>query len=301
MLAYETFDSQNNQPGPLGYVAQDSIVVGSQPASEVMNALASCDTSSGDLACDFGAPRWSPDGQMIVVSRLVPTNPVEGLGGSGSLELFAADGSSAKMLPRQTSDDEHPAFLPHGTAIVFDGVAAPGATANLYEVSTNGTGLRQLTHGGGSDPAPCATGAVAFVRKGNIYLRLPDGKVSRLTTRGGRAPDCAPSSRRIAFIRNFRIYTAGTDGSGARRVTKHRVNPMSLSYSPTGKEIAYDTTLPDPSANGETIDLRYVNLKGRRVGSTLQLAASSFSGDSETTETGSSAGFDWQPVPPGHG
>jgi len=122
--------------------------------------LASCDGDSlMSLSCFLGAPSYSRDGRRIVVSR--QGLPLVGHGRQGSLLLIGADGTGARSLVRQTADDEHPAFLPSGNRLVFDGRRSPKGAVNLFTVGTNGAGLRQLTGRGGSQPAPCADGTKA--------------------------------------------------------------------------------------------------------------------------------------------
>src|SRR5579862_4621809 len=115
-IAYEEFASDDNGGGP-SFTASDGIYVDSRP-------LAVCDNKSGPLSCLFGTPSYSADGRLITFSRLTPTDALQGKGRSGVIEILGADGSGEMTLPRQTADDEGPAFLPNGQDLVFDGRSA---------------------------------------------------------------------------------------------------------------------------------------------------------------------------------
>lgn len=287
-LAWESFASTDNGGGPPGPQASDTVETRAR-------TLAVCDGASGPLPCEFGAPSYSPDGQSVVFSRLVPTNAANDQGDQGQLEIVNSDGSGRQILPRQTADDEHPSFLPSGDAIVFDGRTSENATPNLYTVATDGGGLFQLTSNGGSEPAPCPNGTIAFVRSGNIYLLHPSsGAVRQLTRLGGGSPSCAPGSHQIAFVRGGTLYTIGSGGRHLHRVTK--TPAYAPTYSPDGTEIAFLTSYNVLTQNGTQVALVLVNLKGRLVERKLVVANTSFSGDSGVQDNGSAAGVGWQPA-----
>ena len=77
--------------------------------------------------------------------------------------LVDAAGGNERSLPRFTTDDEDPAFLPSADAIVFDGRSSATAKPDLYTVTTAGTGLKRLLTNA-SQPAPCSNGSIVFVR-----------------------------------------------------------------------------------------------------------------------------------------
>ena len=162
---------------------------------------------------------------------------------------------------------------------MFDGRSSENATPNLYTVATDGGGLFQLTSNGGSEPAPCANGTIAFVRNGNIYLLHPSsGAARQLTRRGGGSPSCAPGSHQIAFVRGRTLYTIGSGGRHLHRVT--RTSAYAPTYSPDGTELAFLTNYNVLTENGSQVALEIINLKGRPVAPKVVVANSSFSGDS---------------------
>ncbi len=287
-LAWESFAGTDNGGGPPGPQETDTVETRAR-------TLAVCDGTSAPLPCEFGAPSYSPSGQSVVFSRLVPTNAVNDQGDQGQLEIVNSDGSDPQILPRQTADDEHPAFLPSGDAIVFDGRTSENAAPNLYTVASDGGGLFQLTSNGGSEPAPCANGTIAFVRNGNIFILHPStGAVRQLTRRGGGTPNCAPNSHQIAFVRGATLYTIGSGGRHLHRVTK--TPAYAPTYSPDGTAIAFLTSYNVLSQNGSQVALALVNLKGRPLERKLVVANTSFSGDSGVQSNGDAAGVSWQPA-----
>ena len=257
------------------------------------------------MACSYGAPSYSPDGRTIVVSQSPQS-------GSPSLVLLASDGSSSRLLAPLTADDEQPAFLPSGRALVFTGRATAEATPNLYSVATSGHDLRRLTTAGGADPAPCANGSIAYVRgsgeHARLYLRSADGSAShRLSTLEASGPSCSPNSRTIAFIHQGELFVVSSTGRGLRLVTKAsgygpKDEPGSSSgafadtFSPDGSQIAMLVDYNIDSANGSEEALVSVDLHGRTTAPKLVIGDSSFSGDSGQTDDQTSTGLSWQPL-----
>ena len=89
---------------------------------------------------------------------------------------------------------------------------------NLYTVRANSTGLKQLTTNGGSWPAPCGNGSIAFVNNGALYLRHRNGSVRRLAKRGVLTADCAPNSRSIVYATASHVFIVKTTGGKPRRL-----------------------------------------------------------------------------------
>lgn len=283
-------------PGFNGAIARESFNTNAGTVTATVRAgslrIASCQNG-----CSLGAPSYSPDGRTIVVSR------------SGSLMLVGADGTGAHSLPRQTANDEKPAFLPSGSELVFDGRTSRKGKVNLFTVGTNGTGLRQLTHGGGSEPAPCANGAIAFVKRGDVYLIGRDRRSGRrITFHGGYAPSCSPGSGRIAFVRKGDLYTIASNGKRLARLTSlaaTTANQVSgpmfawaayyTAYSPDSRQIALLASYSDDAGVSTYYALEVVNLHGRRVRQNVVLAFSTFEGSNPDVGPGGAAGISWQP------
>jgi WD40-like Beta Propeller Repeat len=279
----------------------------SDTVESAANRIVACKFGSPATSCLFGAPSYSPDGRMLVVSRLVPTDVSRDEGGHGALMLVGASGTGARMLRGQTRDDEDPAFLPSGDAIVFAGRTSPGGTVNLFEVRTTGTGLRQLTSSGGSQPAPCANGTIAFVKQGNIFVLSRDRRSQRrITVRGGTGPGCSPDSREIVFVSAGALYTIGSDGNNGRRLKVDRPTAIkdpqerfyvsAPGFSPAGRRIAFLASYVVPDMDETEIAVEVVGLKGHRARPDHPIADSvDFPDGSEAV--GGSAGIAWQSRP----
>jgi Tol biopolymer transport system component len=107
--------------------------------------------TAGDAQPSSGGD-WSPQGNDIVFSRHVNGNP------HSTLWLVHANGSGLRSLdvPGLSCGDpdgcRDPHWSPDGTKVVFQGIT-PETGSNIYTVNADGTGLRQVSHGG-SDNFP---------------------------------------------------------------------------------------------------------------------------------------------------
>ncbi len=83
------------------------------------------------------SPRLSPDGEWVVVYRMA---------GGGSYEdllLVKTDGSRYRQLTDDDPNDRSPSFSPDGQRIAFHS-NRNGSVSQIFEVHTDGSGLRQL-------------------------------------------------------------------------------------------------------------------------------------------------------------
>lgn len=112
----------------------------------------------------------------------------------------------------------------------FETIGAVRASIRWTVAPADGSGLRRLTHTGAGQPAPCAGGAILFVRCHNLLVLSRDGRhVRRLTRGGGEQPSCAPDDRVVVFVRRGGLYTR-------------------TMFSPDGRRIAHLTLIKEPSA-----------------------------------------------------
>jgi hypothetical protein len=265
-----------------------------------------CTSAAGSPCLDDSRPSFSPDG-----TRIVFTDDPCARRYCRRITLLSADGGGENQLPALTADDAQPAFLANG-ALVFAGRAAGNHAQNLYTVGVDGTGLRQLTHNGAAEPAPCTNGAIAFVHKHNLYLLGARGRL-RALAHDASWPDCSPNGRQIAFLHNNDLYLVNSSGEGLRRLTFHQVAAAAPAFSPDGRLIALNTN-HNPSrywpplntdgycSNGvctgiqSNLYLQIIDLHGqeRRKRAYLGNTGSDQDGFPWATDAG---GISWQPQP----
>ena len=119
-------------------------------------------------------PRWSPDGDSIAYQSDAT--------GNGDIYVMGSDGANPTRLTGLDLTESFPAWSPDGSMIVFGATLADGAT-ELFVVSADGTGRRQITHGGGAklyprwiEPADAAAYRGAQRRYCvRVQSRRPDG------------------------------------------------------------------------------------------------------------------------------
>jgi Tol biopolymer transport system component len=153
-------------------------------------------------------PDWSPDHQKIVFAY-------------GGLQTMAADGGAVTPVPLGGSQLSDPVWSPDGTR--FAAVGGSGGHQDVYAVSTDGTGLVQLT----TDPAmdwqpswqtlnatsppqgyPRPKGA-AQVETSLVLAYKPCNSPNRVHGPPLAAPSCNPPSQ------DFQMVTVGTlDSNG---------------------------------------------------------------------------------------
>lgn len=134
-------------------------------------------------------------------------------------------------------------------------VSADGANADIYVVSSNGTGSYQVTtqFGSDADPAWSPDGSrMAFTseRDGNreIYVMSANGANALRLTNGPAAdyrPAWSPDGQRIVFVSmrdgNTEIYVMNSDGSNPVRLTANTAYDSDPTWSPDGSKIAFSS------------------------------------------------------------
>ena len=224
--------------------------ISSIPQGSAANCTDNSPYGDQGVDCFIGRFGYSPDGTRIVATR------------SGRLEVLDANGKDVRILTALTSRDSDPAFLADGSTIVFAGKA--NGVSNLYTVNADGTGLRQLTTKGGSWPAPCATGSIAFVSHDALYVMRANGSGLRRLARHASTPDCAPNGESIVYEGRGDDFIVNTRG-GTRRIKGGDGSwPV---FSPDGALVASEQDLPSSEAGGYPVpSIAVVQPKsGRRV------------------------------------
>jgi TolB protein len=173
--------------------------------------LLNLDTGQRELVGDFPgmtfAPRFSPDGQKVIMSLQPGSNA----------NIYTMDLRS-KRTTRLTDDaaiDTSPSYSPDGSKIVF--TSDRGGSPQLYVMGSDGSNPKRITFGEGSFETPVWSprgDLIAFTRrnKGQFAIGVirPDGSGQRILTEGfhNEGPTWAPNGRVIMFFRD----TPGANG-----------------------------------------------------------------------------------------
>jgi hypothetical protein len=106
-----------------------------------------------------------------------------------------------------------PAVSFDGKKILFSMRPSGGAWRNIYEINADGSGLRQVTSGGGHDFDP---------------LYLPDGRVLFTSSRDGEMDEYNHSPAE-------HLYTCDMDGSNVERISYNQSNDFDPELLPDGR------------------------------------------------------------------
>jgi hypothetical protein len=270
----------------------------------------------GTVFCPETGVGFAPDGATLVFAGFEAENDGTTIPDHSTcvdvcpqgLFLAGANGTDPHPLPVGVSDAEHPEFMPAATTIIFAGKTGAKAASRLFTVGVHGSGLRQVTQAGATNPAPCGDGQVIYNRGPNLYVLSAHLKRSRRLTRDGSLADCARDSRSLVFLRDRTLYTMSMAGRELRRLSPTGVARGRPTYSPAGGQIAYveaqtcTTRYCRSQTQGDGCDivnyrLQVLDLGGRlrrsyRIGSNACTTDGDLGGDT----VGQVA---WQPLPPG--
>ena len=176
------------------------------------------------------SPKWSPDGSKIVFTASPePDNP--------EIYIINKDGSGLKRLTNNKADDSHPAWSADGKKIIFNSSRLspppPGREIDeLYEMSADGSGLRQITNFKTVSTYPCYS---------------PDGKkivFRKVTNDAGLNWDLSPSQR------NSEVFVCDLDGSNEINLSKNAAFDGWPTWSPDGRYILFSSNRSGPANVG---------------------------------------------------
>jgi TolB protein len=174
---------------------------GQQPRVQVINLETGSRQVVGNFPDMTSSPRFSPDGQRIVMS----------LQQGGNANIFTMDLNS-RTTTRITSTnaiDTSPSFSPDGSQIVFE--SDRGGRQQIYLMGADGSNPRRISFGDGaySQPAWSPRGDyIAFTKQHSggfaIGIMKPDGSGERILTEGfhNESPTWAPNGQYIVFFRD---------------------------------------------------------------------------------------------------
>ncbi|MDQ6437014.1 Tol-Pal system beta propeller repeat protein TolB [Mesorhizobium sp. LHD-90] len=154
------------------------------------------------------APRFSPDGQKVIMSLLRD---------DGNSNIYAMDlrSRTTTRLTDSNSIDTSPSYSPDGSQVVF--TSDRGGQPQIYVMGADGSGQTRISFGGGSYSTPVWSprgDLIAFTKQAGgefqIGVMRTDGSGERILSSGFQqeGPTWAPNGRYIMFFKE----AAGSGG-----------------------------------------------------------------------------------------
>ncbi len=165
-------------------------------------------SGAGAAAVSF-APRFSPDGQRMVMS-------IGREDGNSDIYMMDLRSRQTTRLTSSNTIDTAPSFSPDGGKIVFESDRA--GRSQLYVMGADGSNPQRITFGQGSYNTPVWSprgDLIAFTRfaggQFSIGVIKPDGSGERILTEGfhNEGPTWAPNGRVLMFFRDSKGENGG--------------------------------------------------------------------------------------------
>ncbi|RCS23714.1 Tol-Pal system protein TolB [Phyllobacterium salinisoli] len=189
--------------------------------------LLQLDTGQREVVGNFPgmtiAPRFSPDGQKVVMSLLQD---------DGSANIYTMDlrSRTTTRLTSSSAIDTGASYSPDGTQIVFE--SDRGGRPQIYVMGADGSNPRRISFGDGTYSTPVWSprgDLIAFTKQSggqfSIGVMKTDGSGERLLTTGfhNEGPTWAPNGRVLMFFRQppgagSRLFTIDVTGRNERQI-----------------------------------------------------------------------------------
>ena len=178
--------------------------------------------AAGSAGCKSSAPddliQQSSTTEALVFVKTATTETLNRTVAEGNLYKLAPispDGSVTPITHFTGASISDPAVSFDGRKILFSMRPPGGPRRNIYEIGADGTGLRQVTAGGGDDFDP---------------LYLPDDRILFTSTRAGEMDEYnhAPSAT---------LYTCNMDGTGIERISYNQSDDFDPELLPNGRVV----------------------------------------------------------------
>jgi TolB protein len=161
--------------------------------------------------------------------------------------IVPAGQQAANPTPKPVSNG-YPSVSPDGSRIAF--TSNRGGAEDLFLISADGTGERQLTHTAEEEVGLQWTSdgkAVVFSVLANemsrLYAIALDGKRREIGSVPGRTPMLSPDRKRLIYMAGTwtatRLMVAWLDGSNAKLINDGTSIAWNNHWSPDGKRIAF--------------------------------------------------------------
>jgi TolB protein len=174
---------------------------GQQPRVQVINLETGSRQVVGNFPDMTSSPRFSPDGQRIVMSLQQ--------GGNSNIFMMDLNSRTTTRVTSTSAIDTSPSFSPDGREIVFE--SDRGGQQQVYVMGADGSNPRRISFGDGSysQPAWSPRGDyIAFTKRraGSFAIGImkPDGSGERILTEGfhNESPTWAPNGQYLMFFRD---------------------------------------------------------------------------------------------------
>jgi TolB protein len=168
--------------------------------------LLQIETGQRELVGDFPgmtfAPRFSPDGQKVIMSLLRD---------DGNSNIFAMDlrSRTTTRLTNSNAIDTSPSYSPDGSQVVF--TSDRGGQPQIYVMGAEGSGQTRISFGGGSYSTPVWSprgDLIAFTKQAGgefqIGVMRTDGSGERILSSAFQqeGPTWAPNGRYIMYFKD---------------------------------------------------------------------------------------------------
>jgi TolB protein len=191
--------------------------------------LLQIETGQRELVGDFPgmtfAPRFSPDGQKVIMSLLRE---------DGNSNIFTLDlrSRNTTRLTNSNAIDTSPSYSPDGNQIVF--TSDRGGRAQIYAMNADGSNQRRISFGDGTYSTPVWSprgDLIAFTKQAggqfSIGVMRTDGSGERILSTGflQEGPTWAPNGRVIMFFKEPagaggpRLYSIDLTGRNEQAIT----------------------------------------------------------------------------------
>ena len=148
------------------------------------------------------APRFSPDGQRVIMSLLR---------GDGNSNIFSMDlrSRTTTRLTNSSAIDTSPSYSPDGSKVVF--TSDRGGQPQIYVMGADGSEQTRISFGGGSYSTPVWSprgDLIAFTKQSGGQFQIgvikTDGSGERILSTGFQqeGPTWAPNGRVVMFFRD---------------------------------------------------------------------------------------------------